>query len=311
MINNTLNYLFNLKATGNTKMSEIKEVRTASQRMPMKSEYNVLRDNNLKKHFNSSLTAPSPKLLSFTEYNRAFGPETISKKPLALRTPLPALASIVSTTYTKGILQVLQKQYEPVIRMKRPKLKSINDGFSNFILWRYKCDANSSFYLDAVRTNMEAMNFAICLGFASWYAFIPQIMFYFYHPDINALISPEEIQRYKEMTRGWAPQFIRKSADILLSPIFKDEIMYDAGRYDIINAASSAASSSTPSITNTELTEMSEKINLRKLILSCLLACLISSVTYASVSGSELTSVCGTELTSVSGADLINLFTEH
>lgn len=289
---------------------------TGSLLMSNMSKYKILQVRSwYSKYFSTSpmLCAYPPIFYPASAQYLAFSVVSISRQLLVMRRPLPILGTIVANKYRDGIyaklltlidknrisryLDKIRKEHEMGIEKIIPELlrrrlrahQSINQGFSNFI-WRGNEYEMVSHYISVITANTAAMNFAICLGFQIWYSLMPTLMLTIGNYDYHYILSPEAVQSFKDTTRIWSPQTIKLVAE--QCETLNQYLMQAAGStLETGGACTSGGGTSAESLTFDPMEirgEESHKVVLRKLVIACLAVCILSTVSYITVSGTEL-----------------------
>ena len=207
----------------------------------------------------------------------------------------------VKPVVKKQIQEFLQKpraDLEKTIELRNQKAhQSINQGLSNFIWRGYKYEAIRH-YIDVLNANTAAMNLAICLGFQIWYSLMPSLMLTMSYFDFDFLLRPDAVKSFKHATREWSPQLIKLTTELCES--INQSFMHATGSTLETGGAStfkcewcgtSAESNETGIFDPMGIIareESSQKVLLRKLVITCLAVCLLSTVSYITVGGTEL-----------------------
>lgn len=202
------------------------------------------------------------------------------------------LGTIVANKYRDGIffklLTLNNNRSSQRISVERPvrlrTYQSINEGFSNFI-WRGYEYERISYFLDAVKANTETMNYSICLGFTIWYSLMPSLLLGFVHYDYQQILCPENLRLFKESTRDWSTWMIQGTTDMafkLCGILFNEQI--NSSTLDTGGASADAMGYDVPQ----RVDEVPRNLVLKKLVIACLAVCLLSSISYTTVCGTEL-----------------------
>lgn len=138
------------------------------------------------------------------------------------------------------------------------------------------------------------MNQAICLGFPIWYSFMPSLMLTIGNYDWHWILSPDFDKSFKDSTREWSPQTIKLAEE--LCEDLSHSLMHAAGSTletggpSTSGCGTSAESNETGTFDplGIRAREETHKVVLRKLVISCLAVCLLSTVSYITVGGTEL-----------------------
>lgn len=186
----------------------------------------------------------------------------------------------------------IRKEHERGIEKRIPELlrkrllahQSINQGFSNFI-WRGYEYEMVSHYLSVITANTAAMNLSICLGFQIWYSLMPSLMLTIGYYDFHFILSPEAVKSFKDATREWSPQTIKLTAELCEN--LNQSLMQTAGS-TLDTGGTSAESGTFDPLEIRGGEESHNKAVLRKLVITCLAVCILSTVSYITVSGTEL-----------------------
>lgn len=308
------NFLF--IARGHAGSRRVSPEPTGSLLMSNMSQYKILQVRSwYSKHFSTSpmLCAYHPIFYPASAQYLAFCVVSISRRLLVMRRPLPILGTIVANKYRDGIYAKLltlidkniisqrtiqfmdKKEDEMGIEKRIPELlrkrinlnngahQSINQGFSNFI-WRGYEYEMVSHYLDVITANTAAMNFAICLGFQIWYSLMPSLMLTIGYYDFHLILSPEAVKSFKDTTREWSPQTIKLAAELCEN--LNQSLMQAAG--STLETGGASAESNETGTLEIRGGEETHKVVLRKLVIACLAVCILSTVSYITVSGTEL-----------------------
>lgn len=149
----------------------------------------------------------------------------------------------------------------------------------------YRCQIALVNSHNAIIANIDLMNYSICLGFSIWYSLMPKMMLYIWYYDYYELLSPEFLKRIKDSTQGWSSLMIESTGE--LSESIKNEIMLEPGCSFNAGASTSieTVSKGDGLVDSLELVEPCHKTKLTKLIIACLLTCLLSNRAYATVIG--------------------------
>lgn len=299
------NFLF--IARGHAGCRRVSPEPTGSLLMSNMSQYKILQVRSwYSKHFSTSpmLCAYHPIFYPASAQYLAFCVVSISRRLLVMRRPLPILGTIVANKYRDGIyaklltlidkniisqrtiqfMEKIRKEHEMGIEKIIPELlrkrlrahQSINQGFSNFI-WRGYEYEMVSHYIDVLTANTAAMNLAICLGFQIWYSLMPSLMLTIGYYDFHLILSPEAVKSFKDTTREWSPQTIKLATELC-----------ENLNQSLMQAAGSSAESNETGTLEIRGGEESHKVVLRKLVIACLAVCLLSTVSYITVGGTEL-----------------------
>ncbi|CAK9165878.1 unnamed protein product [Ilex paraguariensis] len=200
-------------------------------------------------------------------------------------------------TTQKCIHKFLQKRrsdLDKTIELRNLKAhQSINQGFSNFIWRGYEYEAIRH-YIDVLTANTAAMNQAICLGFQIWYSLMPSLMLTIGNYDFHFILSPDFYKSFKDSTREWSPQTIKLAEE--LCEDLSHSLMHAAGSTLETGGASTSGCGTSAESNETgtfdplgiRAREETHKVVLRKLVISCLAVCLLSTVSYITVGGTEL-----------------------
>lgn len=206
----------------------------------------------------------------------------------------PILGTIVANKYRDGVFATLTENLKIItgipetLRKRLRTNQSISEGFSNLIWWGYEYERISQF-LEVVKLNTNAMNFTICLGFQIWYSLMPSIILALEYYDLNQILCPEVVKYVKDTTRCWP-------AEILKGALEQCYNYFDNGFMQAAGGSTSGGG------TGAELNDMAtfdplgirggeatpRNVVLKKLVIACLAVCILSSVSYASVCGTEL-----------------------
>lgn len=237
------------------------------------------------KHFSTSplLYAYPPIFYAASAQYLALHLVSISRRQLVMRRPLPILGTIVATKYRDGIYkQIISQRGRYIPERLQRTYQSIHERFSNFIWRGYEYPVISG-YLETVKSNIESINKAICLGFQVWYSLLPCIMLR-YH-NYNEILNPEVVAYIKNSIRDWSSSRINTFSDML--DIIHTWISQTEWARPQSSGAGASWASAEPNYKFDPLgiREEIHKGVLRKLVLSCLTVCLLSSVAYT---GTEL-----------------------
>lgn len=202
------------------------------------------------------------------------------------------LGTIVANKYRDGIffkqLTLNENRRLQRIYVDRPvrlhAYQSINEGFSNFI-WRGYEYERISYFLEAVKANTEAMNYSICLGFTIWYSLMPTLLLGFVHYNYLEILCPDNLRGFKEATRGWSTWTIQGTTDMafqICSNLYNEHI--NSSTIDTGGASAEAIAYDVPH----RVDEVPRNLVLKKLVIACIAVCLLSSISYTTVCGTEL-----------------------
>lgn len=103
--------------------------------------------------------------------------------------------------------------------------------------------------------------------------------------DFHFILSPEAVKSFKDATREWSPQTIKLTAELCEN--LNQSIMQTAGS-TLDTGGTSAESGTFDPLEIRGGSESHNKAVLRKLVITCLAVCILSTVSYITVSGTEL-----------------------
>lgn len=205
-----------------------------------------------------------------------------------MRRPLPISGTVlglqVASQYTRGVLEKVLTKNSSLIRRPLRLPQTINEGLKIF-LWRgyeYEC---LSPYIMAFQANNNAMNLAICLGFQVWYTLLPNIMLALPYYDYNEILNPDKVFYIKNKISSWTPQMIESTINLC------EYIRYwftQPAAGGMIETASSSGVGLNETGTHEPVVGSNQKIVLRRLLIACIATCILSSVSYTTVCGTEL-----------------------
>lgn len=214
------------------------------------------------------------------------------------------LGTIVANKYRDGIFlltlndnrisqrKIYDREILPV-RLRNRAYQSINEGFSSFI-WRGYEYERISYFLEAVKANTDSMNYSICLGFTIWYSLMPTLLQDFVHYDYPQILCPDMLRIFKESTRDWSTWMIQGTTEMaikLCGILYNEQINngIPGGTLDTGGASGNSAELNEtfdPMVRRGE--DVPRNLVLKKLVIACLAVCILSTISYTTVCGTEL-----------------------
>lgn len=205
------------------------------------------------------------------------------------------LGTIVANKHRDGIffklLTLNENRRSQSIVVDRERLsnrayQSIHEGFSSFI-WRGYEYERISYFLEAVRANTDAMNYSICLGFTIWYSLMPTLLLGFVHYDYSQFLCPENLRLFKESTRDWSTCMIQGTTEMamkLCGILYNEQI----NNSTLDTGGASVLENETFDTMVRRGEEVPRNLVLKKLVIACLALCILSTISYTTVCGTEL-----------------------
>lgn len=213
----------------------------------------------------------------------SFSAVSISQKYIIWRKYLPLLGrifsyySIIKGTYLEIVKRnpIVRNPYMVLIIDERG-LKNMNMDETNIVRRKGVKDAND--FCDRV-------NFSICIGFKVWYVLMPAVLLSSTsYADYDVLLNPENVQALGRIAHGWLDQVNQMIRDAFMSTGqgISISIMDGVGaEQPVIHSAEHTLR--VPSTFDPLLINEAENHQrvLKRLVFSCLAACVLTTTTYA------------------------------